>query len=124
MTFLDDCPCGRSQLLTFPRRELLQKLASVALLFFVRRPQSVNPTPEKYPKSQFRIGDKVADYWTDEFDKECIEYGEVFGICWHPREQTWAYLIDWTSGRGPDSLYPCFDQQLVLGSYLRGVSND
>ena len=124
MTFLDDCLDGRSQHFTFPRRELLQKIASVALLFFVLRSQPVHPTPEKYPKCPFNIGDKVADYWTDEFDNECIEYGEVVGICWHPRKQTWACLVGWTSGQGPDSLYPCFDRQLVIGGNLRLVSHD
>ena len=39
MTFLVDCLDGRSQLLTFPRRELWQKIASAALLFFVPHPQ-------------------------------------------------------------------------------------
>ncbi|MEG4244448.1 hypothetical protein QUB36_20530 [Microcoleus sp. AT8-B1] len=124
MTFLDGCLCGRSQLLMIPRRELLQKIASAALLFFVPRSQPVNLTPEKYPKSQFCIGDKVADYWTNEFDKECVEYGEVLGFCWHPYEQTWAYLVNWTGGQGPDSTYPCFDERLVVGGDLRLVSHD
>lgn len=109
---------------TFPRRELLQKIASAALLFLVPRPQSVNQTPAKYPKSPLGIGDKVADYWTDEFDKECIEYGKVCGVCWHPREQVWAYLIDWTSGGMPDSAYPCFNEHLVIDGDLRLVSHD
>jgi hypothetical protein len=123
MTFSDDCPMGRSQHFTFPRRELSQKIASAALLFFVPHSQPLNPIPKKYPNSPFSIGDKVADYWTDEFSDECIEYGEVVGICWHPREETWAYLIDWYKGGGPDFMYPCFDGQLVIGGDLR-VSND
>ncbi|MEG4520678.1 MULTISPECIES: hypothetical protein [unclassified Microcoleus] len=124
MTFLDDRLCGRSQHFTFPRRELLQKIASATLLFFAPRSQPVNPIPEKYPQSPFNIGDKVADYWTDEFDNECIEYGEVVGFCWHPYEKTWAYLINWTSGQGPESMYPCFDERLVVGGDLRLVSHD
>ena len=117
-------PGGRSQHFTFPRRELFQKIASAALLFFAPRSQPVNPIPEKYPKSLFSIGDKVADHWINEFDKECIEYGEVLGLCWHPYEKTWAYLVIWTSGLGPDSMYPCFDGYLLTGGDLRLVSHD
>ncbi|MEG4487402.1 hypothetical protein [Microcoleus sp. D2_18a_B4] len=119
-----DCPNGRSQLLMFPRRELLQKIASAALLFFVPRSQSAIESPKKYPTSKFCIGNKVSDHWTDEFDQDCIEYGEVLGICWHPYEQTWAYLISWTSGGMPDSSYPCFDEHLTIGGDLRLVSHD
>ena len=121
MTFSDDCLSGRSQHFTFPRRELLQKIASAALLFFVPRPPSV---PEKYPVSHFSIGNKVADHWTNEFNQDFIEYGEVMGICWYPRYQVWAYLINWTSGEMPDSSYPHFDQQLTVGGDLRLVSHD
>ncbi len=122
MPHTDGRPAGRSQHFTFARRELLQKTASAALLF-VPRTQPVNPIPAKYPKPLFGIGDKVADHWTDEFDEECIEYGEVLGFCWHPYEKTWAYLVVWTSGQGPDSLYPCFDGHLLTGGDLRLVGH-
>ena len=63
MTFLDDCLYGRSQVLTFPRRELLQKAASYALLLFTSHRQSVVKLPTKYPVPPFHIGDQVASYW-------------------------------------------------------------
>jgi len=113
----------RSQHFTIPRRELLQKAVSAALLCLAPRPQSINPALAKYPKCQFVIGDKVADYWINEFNKECIEYGTVCGVCWHPNEQEWAYLIEWTGGGMPDSCYPCFDQHLTIGGDLRLVSH-
>jgi hypothetical protein len=78
--------------------------------------------PEKYPPPAFQIGDKVADYWTDEFGKESIEYGEVIGICWHPHKQAWGCLINWTSGSPDFPYYPCFDENLVVGGDLRLVS--
>jgi hypothetical protein len=129
MTFSDDCPKGRSQLFTFPRRQLLQRTASAALLFFVPRPQSVSPTPEnpipeKYPKSQFRIGDRVVSPWLDDDDEPCLEAGEIVGICLHPKTQEWQYLINWTGGSGCGWMYPCFDGDLVVGNELRLVSHD
>ncbi|MEG3941834.1 hypothetical protein QT995_27305 [Microcoleus sp. S36b_A3] len=75
--------------------------------------------PASLPSPDFVIGDKVSDHWIDEFEKECIEFGEVVGVCWHPRKQVWAYLVDWTSGQGPDFCYPCFDGHLVIGGNLR-----
>ena len=110
-------PDGRSQVFTFPRRELLQRLVGVALPFLVLR------TQPKYGQSPFVIGDRVADHWIDEFDKECIEYGNVCGVCWHPDEQEWAYSVEWTSGGMPDSCYPCFDGNLLVGGDLRLVSH-
>ena len=71
------------------------------------------------PSPDFLIGDKVSDHWIDEFGQESIEFGEVVGVCWHPRKQTWAYLVNWTSGKGPDFCYPCFDEHLVVGGDLR-----
>ena len=46
----------------FPRRELLQKAASYALLLFASRPKSVVEIPTKYPAPDFAIGDQVASY--------------------------------------------------------------
>ena len=80
--------------------------------------------PSNLPKPEFTIGDKVTNHWLDEFDVECIEYGTICGIVWHPREQVWAYLIDWYKGQGPDFLYPCFDGHLVIGGDLRSAGDD
>lgn len=110
-----DCPEGRSQLFTFARRDFLQKAASVGLPFLVPR------TQPKYGQSPFVIGDQVADHWIDEFEREQIEYGEVMGVVWHPREQAWGYLVDWTHGTMPPSSYPCFDGHLLIGGDLRLV---
>ncbi|MCC3410051.1 MAG: hypothetical protein JGK17_31865 [Microcoleus sp. PH2017_10_PVI_O_A] len=117
MTFLDDCPMGRSQLLTQSRAK--SPISWTSLARYVRSPA----IPAKLPKPDFLIGEKVSDHWVDEFGKNCVEFGEVMGICWHPRQETWAYLIDWYKGQGPDSLYPCFDRHLVIGGDLRR-SND
>jgi len=99
------------------RREFLKSAVAAFSRFLVPRPQF------KYPKPPFYIGDKVADHWIDEFDRESVEYGEVYGICWHPREKTWAYLIDWTSGGMAEAYYPCFDERFVIGGDLRLVSH-
>ena len=107
-------PQGRSQHFTFFRRKFLRKAALASLLLLV-------PRQVKNSKCPFRIGDKVAEHWTDEFGKECIYYGDVCGICWHPREKVWAYLVNWTSGDGSDICYPCFDEQLVVGADLRRI---
>ena len=113
MTISGDCPAGRSQVFTFPRRKLLQRLAWVSLLALFSHSQS------KYPQAPFAIGDRVADYWTDEFNNDFIEYGTVCGVCWEPKQKEWAYLIEWTSGEMPDSCYPCFDRNLTIGGDLR-----
>jgi hypothetical protein len=113
MTSLNDRPQGRSQHLTFPHTRK----------FVLGWGGLVNATPPKLPRPEFFIGDLVFDRWTDEFDKDRIEYGEILGMSWHPREKTWVYLIEWTSGEGPDFLYPCFDEHLVIGGDLRRVDN-
>jgi hypothetical protein len=46
----------------------------------------------------------------------------VCGICWHPSEKSWAYLIEWTNGGMPETYYPCFDERLVIGGDLRLVN--
>ena len=109
-------PDGRSQVFTFIQRKLLQKAASANLLPLV-------PRQVKHSKCPFRIGDRVAEYWIDESGKERIDYGEVCGICWHPREKIWAYLIEWTSGGSPSSCYPCFDERLVTNADLRRIGH-
>jgi hypothetical protein len=126
MSFSERLSSSDLQTFTFPRRELLGKLFSVAVATVAakRSPESQSEflkaqVLEKYPKAKFAIGDKVADYWIDEFNKECIEYGTVCGVCWHPNEEEWAYSIEWTSGGMPDFCYPCFDNNLTIGGDLR-----
>jgi len=67
------------------------------------------------PSPEFEIGDKVADLWRDEFGKKCREIGMVVGICWHPQNFQWEYLINWIDGDSDKSVYPCFDGQLIVG---------
>lgn len=117
MTISGDCPQGRSQDFTFLWRGLLQGLAPKVLPFLLPR------TQPQYGLTPFAIGDKVADHWIDEFEIEQIEYGEVMGVCWHPREQAWAYLVDWTHGTMPPYAYPCFDGHLLIGGDLRLVNH-
>ncbi|MEG4317696.1 MULTISPECIES: hypothetical protein [unclassified Microcoleus] len=100
---------------TFPRRELLQKIASAALLFVPR----------------FRIGDLVASDWVDEFDEDVVDFGEVLGLRWLPESHSgfpansWVYYIYWThSTCGADSCYPCYDGEPTGAEQLRLVSHD
>lgn len=113
---------GRSQKLTFSRRQFLQKTASCFPLATAPRRQPTIRLPEKYPAPPFGIGDVVADTWIDEFDREQREIGEIVGICWHPKNHRWEYLIEWTAGSSDEGIYPCFDRQLtasVPGAELR-----
>ncbi|MEG4817919.1 hypothetical protein [Microcoleus sp. K5-D4] len=134
MALSDDCPDGRSQFLTQSRvRKIGQKIGWRDLARRENRKRS-NSSLYRFvfssaifaelPRPKFLIGDKVSDHWLNEFDKECVEFGKVVGVCWHPRQQEWAYLIDWTSGEGPDFVYPCFDGHLVIGGDLRLASHD
>lgn len=118
---------GRSQKLTFPRRQLLQKIASAALLFFVPRPGPVAQIPQKYPAPGFAIGDRVASYWpADDYDSDGNvpgpEIGEIAGICWHPASLQWRYQVNWTSGSSAAWMYPCFDDFLSDGSDFERLS--
>lgn len=97
MTIQNDCPAGRSQFLTYPDMRKLA-LGWLGLGSYVQSPT----IPANLPQPEFFIGSKVADHWVDEFDVDCIEYGTVCGVVWHPRKQTWAYLIDWYKGGSPD----------------------
>ena len=122
MALSADRPYGRSQKFTFSRRGFLQKLAPAPLLHLVSQPSLKLPT--KYPAPRFHIGNKIADHWINEFGAELIEFGEIVGLCWEPREKAWAYLVNWTSGEMPDSFYPCFDKYLVIGGDVRLISHD
>lgn len=73
-----DCPNGRSQLLMFPRRELLQKIASAALLFFVPRIQPVTLS-QSYPSPVFNIGDLIASDWVNDDDEDAPDFATDFG---------------------------------------------
>lgn len=104
------------------RRELPGKLLAIAGAFLLPERQSVNSALEKYPRAEFAIGDKIADHWIDEFNNETIEYGEICGVCWSPREQDWLYSIEWTHGEMPGQYYPCFDERLTVSDGLRLLS--
>lgn len=124
MTFSVGCRSKQPQLLTHPDTRQLT-LGWLGLASYVQSPV----IPDNLPKPDFVIGDKVADNWVDEFGENRVEFGEVFGICWHPRQKTWAYLVEWTGGTmereaDPNPYCPCFDEHLVVGGDLRIVSND
>jgi len=93
MTTFSDCPLGRSQDFTFPRRNFLQGLASFVLPSLLR-PQPVLTASESC-KPEFSIGDKVQSSWEAEPGVFRSENGEVVGICWHPTKRQWEYLIIW-----------------------------
>ena len=103
MTFSGDCPQGRSQLLMFRRRNFLQGLAS-AILPFISQPQPVTPTFGR-SRPEFSMGDKIRAFWVDEFGEKRSENGEVAGVCWHPTNCRWEYLVVWGS--------TYFDEQLT-----------
>lgn len=134
MTSLNDCPQGRSQYLTFPRRELLQKAASAALLPFLARLQPATPS-SKFPKPKFAIGDLIASDWEGDEDEDApqsaTDYGEVVGLCYLPEDgsyyprHTWVYYIYWTHSTSSACFcYPCFDGEMTEGSALRLVRHD
>jgi|GEM_PF-1561495 len=116
---------GRSHFTTFARRDFLQKAASAALPFLVAR--SNFELPQKYPKPRFAIGDQILspyiDDYGDEYESLPSEFGEVMGICWHPTNKQWEYLVNWTSGSGSSDVYPVFDGFLLEECDLRFVSH-
>ncbi|MCU0544856.1 MAG: hypothetical protein MUE44_22245 [Oscillatoriaceae cyanobacterium Prado104] len=119
MTIKNDCPAGRSQFLTQPdtRKYVLGWLG---LGSYAQHPI----IPANLPQPEFFIGSKVADHWVDEFGANCIEYGEIVGVCWQINKQEWGYFVNWYKGAGPDWLYPCFDGSLVVSGVLRSANND
>lgn len=123
-------PDGRSQVFTFPRRELLQKVVSAAALCLVPRPQSVIPLLSTLPKPEFAIGDLVAQDWIGEFGEKSVDFGEVLGVRYLPEgyssypSDSWLYYIFWThTTSGLDDLYPCYDGEPTMASTLRAASH-
>ena len=111
----------------FPRRELLQRLASAALLCLIPRSKPAFEIPQKYPVPQFAIGNQILSFWIDEYgdvdERFPPEFGEIMGICWHPTNENWEYVINWTAGDCADSAYPIFDEVLIDECSLRLVSH-
>ncbi len=104
---------ARSQFFTQLNRQLKPKkqiLGRFGLSGSSSKPQII---PANIPRPLLVIGDKVADCWRNEFGEECREFGVVVGICWHPNNCRWEYLIEWTGGSSFEGLYPCFDGQLI-----------
>lgn len=141
MSFLGRLSGTDTQNLTFPRRELPGKLLAlgVALLLPGRRReipvtqievQTIKSAFSDRPEPEFKIGDRVAQDWVDEFDQNIVDFGEVVGACYLPvdgcyyKKNTWVYYIYWThSTCGLDFCYPNFDGEMTAGSTLRLVSN-
>lgn len=109
---------GRSQKLTFSRRQLLQKIASAALLFFVPRPQIFSFC--QTPKPEFWFGDTVGFRWNDEITgDEYSETGEIVGVAWNSSENQWEYRVTWLSSTAyPADVYPCFEGNFVPAEVL------
>jgi hypothetical protein len=111
MSTLTRHPHGRSQHLTFSRRELFQKVAAVALPFAVLPKPSVVPPLKNRPVPDFWFGDRVSFCWVDEETKELnSETGEIVGAVWDSREDSWEYAVNWLSSTtySADS-YPIYD---------------
>lgn len=118
----------------FPRRELLQKIASATLLFFVPRIQPVTLS-QSYPSPVFNIGDLIASDWVNDDDEEApdsaTDFGEILGMRRVLEAEsgfsanTWVYFVRWThSTIGAYSFYPCYDGEPSRECDLRLVSHD
>ncbi|MEG5176278.1 hypothetical protein [Microcoleus sp. B3-D7] len=139
-----DCPEGRSQHFTLPRRDFLQKTALAALPFIFLRPQPTAASPSsqpdtatplsKYPLPQFNIGDLVAQDWEpndDDAPEFATDFGEILGMRWIPEPDsycsianTWVYYIRWTHSSCPGCLpEPYCDGELTLAADLRLVNH-
>jgi hypothetical protein len=113
----------------FSRRELPAKLFAIgaALLLPERQKVLVSQT-EVQPK--FKIGDFIASDWVDEFDQDSTDFGEIMGMRWVARPdsfssspKTWVYFVRWTrTTNGADSAYPCYDGEPTRECDLRLVS--
>jgi len=125
-----DCPEGRSQLFTLPRRDFLQKAASVASLCLLPKTQ-LRPL---YPSPEFSIGDLVAQDWEpddDDASEFATDFGEIMGMRWIPEPDgycsvanTWVYYIRWTHSSCPGIfLEPYSDGEFTLPSDLRLISH-
>jgi hypothetical protein len=144
MTFLRSLSATDLQTLTFPRRELPEKLLALVLVLLLPKPQrevSVTPT-EVQPKPQpevlaiptevqpkFKIGDLVAEDWVNDDDEVETEFGQVLGMAYFKKAQscfeanTWVYYVNWThSTSGAGFAYPTYDQEASRESDLRLVS--
>jgi hypothetical protein len=108
----------RSQHFVFPRRELLQKLASAVLLFFVPRPHLFSFC--QAPKPEFWFGDVVDFWWNDEITGvRHSETGEIVGVVWNDADKIWEYMVTWLSSTAyPQSNYPIFDGELVTAGVI------
>lgn len=134
MPISGDCPQGRSQHFTFPRRELLQRLASAALLHLVPRPQPMATAFRGVSRPQFAIGDLVALDWEGNEEEDApqfaTDFGKVVGLCHLPDDShycyppgTWLYYIYWTHSTCSGCSYPIFEGEPTEGSTLRLVSH-
>ena len=105
-------------LITFPRRELLQKLASTALLFCVPRPQLFSFC--QTPKPKFWFGDSVNFCWNNENSGEPhSETGVVVGVAWNNADREWECIVTWlSSSTHPEGNYPISDMNFVAEEIL------
>lgn len=98
------------------RRELPGKLLAIAVSIATsKRPKISVSQTEVQPK--FKIGDLIASDWVDEFDQDSTDFGEIMGMRWVARRdsyssspQMWVYFVRWThTTNGAWSAYPCYD---------------
>jgi len=131
-------PDGRSQHFTFPRRELLQKVAALTSLCLLPKSQPAAPSPatpsHSYPSPEFNIGDLVAYDWEpddDEAPELATDFGEILGMRWVPETDryclvtnTWVYFVRWTHSTCPGVLLePYCDGEPTEADLLRRVSH-
>jgi hypothetical protein len=128
MTFSERLSDSDEQTSALSRRDLLGKFSAITVTATGAKLLPQIAIPAKYPLPQFSIGDLVAENWTDEFDKEQTDFGEILGVRWLPEghscfeANTWVYYIYWThSTCGSEFCYPCYDGEPTRGCDLRLV---
>src|SRR6476469_8558891 len=114
MSFSGRLSNADSQILTFPRLELLQKVTAIVVAAATTKSLPKSSVSPKYPSPEFGIGDLVASDWeSDEEDDDipdsATDFGEILGLRWTH------------STCGSDSCYPCYDGEPTRACDLRLV---
>jgi len=92
-------------------------------LAFVPKVQNISPIP-RVPKPKFWFGDRVSYCWFDDDDQQLkrSENGNIIGVCWHPLDKCWQYLVIWLDSTIDEKWqpeYPIFDERLLNETELQ-----
>lgn len=108
------------------RREALMSLFSVPSAIASLSVQKRTPASSKVGKPKFWFGDVIRYSWFNvEEGKTHWETGNVMGVVWHPDEEQWLYIINWTDSTCDRTSfnYPSFDECLTDGSKFELVKS-